>query len=160
MKSLLACSFIIVLMFSGAGCAGAQESPLMGKKAPDFTLERLSGQSASLNEVIKGKKAILFFFATWCPHCRSQLKEIAARKANFIQEGIEIVLVDIGEQKNKVAQFLTAHGIDNDAFLDVDSFVSETYEVAGVPTLVFIGADGRVRFVEYGLPDNYQEILN
>jgi peroxiredoxin len=159
MKSLGAYFLVMVFILSGAGCAGAQESPLMGKKAPDFTLERLSGKSASLSELIKDKKAILFFFATWCPHCRSQLKEIAARKADFDKDGIVVALVDIGEPKNKVAEFLKTHGMDNDVFLDSQSFVSETYQVLGVPTLVFIGSDGRVRLVEYGLPDDYQQIL-
>ncbi len=159
MKALWAGFLVMVLVLGSAGCAGAQQSSLIGKKAPDFTLERLSGKSASLSEVIKDKKAILFFFATWCPHCRSQLKDIAARKGEFEKGGIAVVLVDIGEPKAQVAKFLTTYGVDNDAFLDVESFVSETYEVMGVPTLVFVGSDGKVRFVEYGLPDNYQDIL-
>ena len=49
--------------------------------------------------------------------------------------------------------------MDQDAFLDVESFVSGTYEILGVPTLIFIGSDGKVRFVEYGVPENYKEIL-
>ena len=87
------------------------------------------------------------------------MKEISTRKAEFDKDGIVLALVDIGEPKNKVAAFLKAHGMDSDAFLDTDSLVSETYQVLGVPTLVFIGTDGKVRFVEYGLPENYQEIL-
>lgn len=159
MKSLCAGFLVTVLLLGGAGCAGAQESPLVGKKAPDFTLERISGQPGSLDAMISGKKAILFFFATWCPHCRSQMKDMAARKAEFDNEKIVLVLVDIAESKDTVAAFLKSYGMDNDAFIDTDSFISETYGVVGVPMLVFIGADGKVRFVEYGLPDDYQEIL-
>jgi peroxiredoxin len=159
MKSLYAVFLMIVLIFGGAGCAGAQESPLIGKKAPDFTLERVSGKSASLSEIIKGQKGIVFFFASWCPHCRTQIKALSAKKAELQKNGIALVLVNIGEPKSKVAEFLAAHGVDHDAFLDQDSLVSETYQVLGVPTFIFIGADGKVRFVEYGLPDNYEEIL-
>ena len=46
MKALCLGLLAMILMLGGAGCAGAQESPLLGKKAPDFTLERLSGKSA------------------------------------------------------------------------------------------------------------------
>jgi peroxiredoxin len=159
MKSFCAGFMVMVLMLGGAGCAGAQESPLTGKKAPDFTLERLSGSSASLNDVIKDKKAILFFFATWCPHCRTQIKDLAAKKAELDKEGIVVALVNIGEPKSAVTKFLASYGLDGDAFLDADSLVSGTYQVAGVPTLIFIGDDGKVRYVEYGLPENYQEIL-
>jgi len=159
MKSLCAGFLVMVFLLGGVGCAGAQQSSLVGKKAPDFTLERISGQSASLSEMIGGKRSVLFFFATWCPHCRVQLKEIAAKKAELEKNGVVLVLVDIGEPKAKVAEFLKGYGIDNDAFIDEDSFVSETYQVLGVPTFIFIGAEGKVRFVEYGLPDNYEEIL-
>jgi peroxiredoxin len=159
MKSLCAGFLVMLFLLGGAGCAGAQESPLVGKKAPDFTLERISGTSASLSEIIKGKRSVVFFFATWCPHCRVQLKDLAVKKADLEKNGVVLVLVDIGEPKSKVAEFLKGYGIDNDAFIDQDSFVSETYQVLGVPTLIFIGDDGKVRFVEYGLPDNYQEIL-
>jgi peroxiredoxin len=159
MKSLYAVFLVIILILGGVGCAGAQENPLVGKKAPDFTLERISGKSASLSEMIKGERSIIFFFATWCPHCRSQIKALSAKKAELEKNGVVLVLVDIGEPKSKVAEFLTAHAMDNDAFLDQDSLVSETYQVLGVPTLVFIGSNGKVRLVEYGLPDNYQDIL-
>ena len=56
MRSLCVWFWVMVFVLGGAGCAGAQESPLVGKKAPDFTLERVSGKSVSLNEVIKDKK--------------------------------------------------------------------------------------------------------
>lgn len=160
MRSLFSGFLVMALMFVSMSCSVAQqENPWVGKKAPDFTLERLSGKSASLSDVIRDKKAILFFFATWCPHCRSQLKEISARKAELEKAGIAVALVDIGEPKSQVAKFMKSYGGDNDVFLDVDSFVAQTYEVAGVPMLLFIGIDGKVRLVEYGLPDNYQEVL-
>ncbi len=160
MRSLCAGFLVAALVMLGHGGALAQEqSPLVGRKAPDFTLERVNGTSASLSQVIKDKKAIVFFFATWCPHCREQLKAIAGRKADIDRLGVVIVLVNVGESKDTAVKFLKERGITYDTFLDVNSFVSEVYQVAGIPTLVFIGADGKVRYVEYGLPDNYEEIL-
>jgi peroxiredoxin len=160
MRSWLAGLLLLGLVMNGAGCANAQEeSPLIGKRAPDFTLERAKGTSASLYELIKGKKAILFFFATWCPHCREQIEEIGRRKAEIKKEGIDLILVNINEPKAMVLKFIEGHKIDQDVFMDANSFVAQTYQVMGIPTLVFIGADGLVRYVEYGLPDNYKEIL-
>ena len=160
MKSIFAIIVVFTLLLSGASCARAQESsPLLGKAFPDFTLERSEGASVSLSQLIKDKKAIVYFFATWCPHCREQINVITAKKALFKEQGITVVLVNIGETRAKVKKFRTEHGLDNDILLDQNSFVAETYQVMGVPMLVFIGTDGKVRYVEYGLPDNYAEIL-
>lgn len=160
MRSLCAGFLVAALvLFTSGGVLAQEQSPLVNRKAPDFTLERVSGTSASLSQVIKDRKAIIFFFATWCPHCREQLKEIAARQADLDRQRVAIVLVNVGESKNLAAKFLKDRGIAYDTFLDVNSFVSEVYQVAGIPTLVFVGADGKIRYVEYGLPDNYEEIL-
>ncbi|MFH0754590.1 MAG: TlpA disulfide reductase family protein [Candidatus Omnitrophota bacterium] len=149
------------IVLNGMGCAVAQEeSQMVGKRAADFTLERVKGTSASLYELIKGKKAILFFYASWCPHCREQIKAIEDRKTEIRNDGIEVVLVDVGESKSQVMRFLKENKIEQDSFLDADSFVAQTYQVMGIPTLVFIGADGVVRYVEYGLPEDYKKILN
>ena len=160
MRSWCVGFFVAAFVLLGGGAFAQEQSFLAGKKAPDFTLERVSGASASLSQVIKDKKAIIFFFASWCPHCREQLKEIAARRDGLDKKGVVVVLVNVGESKNTAARFLKSYGADFDSFLDVSSFVSEAYQVAGIPTLVFVGADGKVRYVEYGLPDNYEEILN
>ena len=159
MKALCIGLMVLFSVFNTAGCAKAQVDPLAGKPLRDFTLERLSGTSTALSRLVQGKKAIMFFFATWCPHCREQFQALAAQKAQIEAQGVVIVLVDIGEPKDKVARFLKAAGVDNDAFLDKDSRVAEIYQVMGIPTLVFIARDGVVRGVEYGLPDNYLEIL-
>ena len=54
---------------------------LIGKPAPDFTLDTLSAKQVNMTSYRSGKKAIIFFWATWCPHCRVQLKELNARRA-------------------------------------------------------------------------------
>lgn len=159
MKGFLSGLCLALIVLGGTGCAGAQESPLIGKVFQDFTLDRMSGTKATLSQLIKGKKALVFFFATWCPHCSEQIQALSARKAEIAAQGIVVNLVDIGEPKAKVAGFLKTHGIDNDVFLDQDTAVAEKYAVVGVPMVFFIGADGIVRGMEYGLPDNYQEIL-
>ncbi len=160
MKSWLMGILFATVILNSMGCAVAQEeSPLVGKRAPDFTLERVRGISASLYELIKGKKAIVFFYATWCQHCRSQIQEIKKNSVEMRKDGIEVLLVNVGEPKSKVLKFLEQGNIDMDSFLDADSFVSQTYQIMGIPTLVFVGADSVIRYVEYGLPENYKEIL-
>ena len=66
--------------------------------------------------VIKDKKAILFFFATWCPHCSEQFKVVVKNRDAFAKAGIELVLVDMAEPKDTVAKFLKSRGVEGNAF--------------------------------------------
>ena len=72
-------------------------NPLAGQPAPDFTLPTLSGQVKNMTEYRNGRSAIIFFWATWCPHCRKQIKELAQQRSDIEGKGIKIILVDIDE---------------------------------------------------------------
>ena len=52
------------------------QNPNVGKAAPDFTLATLDGDEVNMTQYREGKRAIIFFWATWCPHCRVALKEL------------------------------------------------------------------------------------
>lgn len=49
--------------------AASTPSPLIGKKAPDFTVTKLNGDSISLHDY-KGKVVIVHLWSQTCPHCR------------------------------------------------------------------------------------------
>jgi len=152
-------SALMIVVHPGCASAGVDNGSLVGKKAPDFKLERLKDGATSLQELRKSGKAIVFFWATWCPHCREQLKEVIARKEELSKQGIAVALVDIGEDAATVQKFLAAKGYDLNVFLDVNSSTAEIYQVVGVPSLFFVGADGVVRDMQYGFPTDYKEIL-
>ena len=163
MIALLRSVFCLVLAVAlSAGSASAQgffDHPLKGRAAPDFTLDTLNARAVKFSDVSKGKNTIVFFWATWCPHCRAQVGALKKQQPKLVKEGVEVVLVDIGEDRATVKKFLAAGNYDFDVFLDVKSNVAETYEVFGVPTLFFIGADGKIREMLNAFPDDYAEIL-
>ena len=45
------------------------------------------------------KKAILIFWATWCPHCYEDIGAINDSFASIENKGIKIILVDVGESR-------------------------------------------------------------
>jgi len=135
------------------------ENPLLNKQAPDFTLPTLSGQPTSLSQLRDGKSAILFFWATWCPHCRVQLKELSVMKADIEVKGIKVLLVDVGESSQQVGNYMKKNNINYEVFLDEDSKVSDEYNLIGVPTYFLIGADGVIKAVDHAIPSDYVEIL-
>ncbi len=161
-RDLLLITVVLFSIFGVAGSAQAQNmfgSPLIGQEAPNISLQMLKGESGSFRDAIDGKKAVMIFWATWCPHCREQLKAISASKAELDQNGIVVLLVDIGESKTQVQKFLKDKGYDFNVFMDVDSAAAEMYQVLGIPTIVLIGADGKIRDVQYQFPREYADIL-
>ena len=160
------CKLILILFFVAAsnvawtmGESRMVTDGLVGKPAPDFTLDTLQEKKVDMTQYRAGHDAIIFFWATWCPHCREQIKELNAHAADIAQKGIKILLVDIGEEEGLVRAHAERHQIKMDVFLDRDSSVSETYRIIGVPTFYFVDKKGIIKDVDHALPEHYEELF-
>ena len=165
MKNTIRIFIVLGLIFvsfrpsSAAGQFYFLENENIGKPARDFTLKTVGGVDTSFSGFRKQDKAIVFFWATWCPHCRRELGNLNQMQEQLSRKGIKVALVDIGEDENTVRQYLQKNNIQATVFLDEDSSVAESYDVVGVPTFYIIGADGIVRGVDHSLPENYETVF-
>jgi len=154
---------ILALLVFGLSKSRAQffvfGSSLVGEPAPEFSLPTLTQNNVSLSEYRAGKPAILFFWATWCPHCRTALKNLNTESSSIKSKGIKLVIVDIGESKEQVASYAQRAGLNMEIFLDQNNTTSDDYQVVGVPTFVLVDKEGIVLSVEHSLPKNYAEAL-
>jgi thiol-disulfide isomerase/thioredoxin len=133
----------------------ATGGPLIGKAAPDAVLAKSDGTSASVLGSRHGQKAILVFWATWCPHCYEDLGAINNSFASVEQKGIKIILVDVGESKEDVQEYFYRRQMKLVSFVDEDSVLQGAYRLIGVPTLIFIDEKGIVRRVTHEFPSDY-----
>jgi len=134
----------------------AVKSALTGKAAPDAVLSKSDGTTAAVIRSLHGKKAILVFWATWCPHCYEDLGLINSSLPSLKQKGIEVVLIDLAEARADVQKYFNQRQLKLTSFLDEDSALQESYELIGVPTLVFVDKKGTVRSVTHVFPPNYE----
>ncbi|MBP9853739.1 MAG: TlpA family protein disulfide reductase, partial [Candidatus Omnitrophica bacterium] len=132
---------------------------LTGQAAPDFTLNTTENNNVNFTQYRNGQKAIVFFWATWCPHCRTQLKGLNEKKDQLAKENIKLVLISVGEDKKQVENHLNKNKIDMESFLDEQGQLESKYQLVGVPTLYFITEEGKVGAVGHTLPDDYQALL-
>lgn len=77
----------------------------IGKSAPDFELTKLDGTNVKLSD-LKGKKAILNFWATWCGPCQQEMPDMEAFYKEH-KENVEILAINYtpsekaGDRKGK-----------------------------------------------------------
>jgi len=136
------------------------QSPLIGMEAPDVVLSKMDGTSASIIGSREGQKAILVFWATWCPHCYEELGFINAHLASIEQKGVKIILVDIGESKEDVSNYFKERQMKLMSFLDENGYLQETYHLIGVPTIMFIDEKGIVQSSTHQFPSDYENYFS
>lgn len=129
-----------------------------GMEAPDFTLSDLSGQEVALSS-LQGKAIILFFWTTWCSHCRTQLRALARIYPEMQKENIELLAINIREDKNKVESFIARYNADFPILLDRLGRAADRYDIEGIPTFYFISRKGKIVHIGYNMPSNYKAIL-
>ena len=137
--ALSAASGLVIAGLIGAIVSIAQplRTPL-----PEVTLRTLDGAPQTL-AALRGTPLVLNLWATWCPPCERELPLLvnAARS----ERGVRIVLVDQGQDAVTVRDYLRAHRLDPPVMLlDGDEALLRAYHSPGLPTTLFIAADGRL----------------
>jgi len=123
----------------------------VGSRAPDFSLPALDGGTVALGKQA-GRAVVVTFWATWCEACQKDLPLLAQAVRNH--PDLVVLAVDEGESSGQVRRYLDGllHGDAQrlTTVLDGDKSAGARYAVAGMPTTVFVGADGVVQGVRVG----------
>jgi len=138
----------------GFSSYAAQDNLSSLKAAPAFQLNDLNDKIVSLSDY-KGEKAvILFFWTTWCPYCREELKVLNQEYSGLTKDSIEVLTIDVGEPKYKVDNYAKSYNLSFEVLLDLDSLVAREYDLMGVPTYFVINKSGEVVSAGNHFPKN------
>lgn len=116
----------------------AQES--VGSAAPDFVLNSLTGEPVSLAQ-FKGKPTVINFWATWCPPCKEELPALE-RAYRQNQAQVNFVAISVKEEPDTVRGYVQSESLELPVALDTSGVVADRFQVRGLPTTVFLDADG------------------
>lgn len=130
---------------SGAPPALAQQ----GEVAPDFSLPSLDGNDVHLSDYA-GQVVLVNLWATWCPPCKAEMPMINAYYEAHREAGLTVLAINSEEDAATVRQFIQAHGYRFPVLLDLESAVSDLYQIRGLPTTFIIDREGRIQYVQTG----------
>jgi len=123
--------------------------------APDFTLTTLDGRQVTLSK-LRGKPVVINFWATYCVPCRREMPML--QRVAKAHPGMVLLLVDERDDQGAALAFVKQLGITPAVPFDPDGKVGDLYRVAGLPTTVFVRADGSVEGRYLG--ETNEQILN
>lgn len=123
--------------------SGAAFEPLVGQRAPDFTLTPWHGSPIHLAS-LQGRPVVLNIWASWCDACRKEAPRFEATWQRHRQEGVLFLGVNDQDQPQAAQQFLQTYGITYPNGPDPGERVWQAYGVRGIPTTIFIDRGGVV----------------
>ena len=126
------------------------EGEVEGETVP---LTDLEGNVVSL-AALRGSPVWVNFFATWCPPCQEETPVLRDTYAEYRDDGLELVAVSVQESTPAdVAAYAERYSLDYTIGFDGSGAVFDTYRGYGLPTHVFIDADGVITQLIYGPVD-------
>lgn len=153
MKSLLKYTLFLVLVFSFASLAFAEEEGLkVGDSIEDFTLpDGLGDKDLNFTKDIKGKnKVTAFIFAnTSCGACRKEIEALSNLSKEYKDFKTYVVLVDMNGSE-MVHTFHERFKFDVTYLLDPEFTIPPVYGFYFTPSLLLVNQDGVIEFKKGG----------
>jgi peroxiredoxin len=129
---------------SSARSAAAVDSNAALRSIPVVTLE---GTATDLRTLLRGRVAVVSFWATWCDVCVSEIDALARLQSQADARSDAVVVgVAVGETRETVAAFARKRGLRYAQVVDEDFRLADALGEQRVPTTLVIDRGGRIVF--------------
>jgi cytochrome c biogenesis protein CcmG/thiol:disulfide interchange protein DsbE len=126
-------------------------SPLIGRKAPDFTVKLFNGEELRLDQV-RGKVVFLNFWASWCVPCRAEARDLEAAWRKVKDKDVVFLGINIQDKGEDATRFLREFDVTYPNGRDLSGRIAIDYGVWGVPETFFIDPTGKITYKHTGTP--------
>lgn len=129
--------------------AGDAPVPESTGERVDFTYEGFDGEQLQLSGLGE-RPVVLNFFASWCPTCIAELPDFETVSQTFADD-IQFLGLSVQDQPELSLELLAETGVTFPTGLDTPGQIFSQFGGLGMPTTVFITADGEVANVHTGV---------
>lgn len=136
-----------------ATIAFAQDpAALTGRKAPDFNLEDIDGNTVNLKASIGKGPILLSFWATWCKPCIEEMVEVQKTYEEFSEKGLILYAISIDNEKSasKVKPLVKSKKYTFPVLLDPNSDAARKYYAQAIPFVALIDKKGTIVYTHMG----------
>jgi len=120
--------------------------------AAEFKWTDESGKMFSLAEM-QGEPVVVHLWASWCPACRTEMKDFA----NWMEKNpaLKVVMVSLDQRSEDAASFLKEKEINRPVLLS-DETQARKLGVRALPSTIIVAADGSISQLHRG-PRNWSD---
>jgi cytochrome c biogenesis protein CcmG, thiol:disulfide interchange protein DsbE len=129
-----------------------------GGPLPDATLPVLGEDTSVQTSDWRGTPTIINFWATWCAFCVDEMPDLQDAHAT-LGDQVRFVGVDREDVVGRALKLVAETGVTYDLVEDVDGSFFRAVQARGMPTTVFVDADGTIRYRHAG-PLTADEVLD
>ncbi|MGH2748235.1 MAG: TlpA family protein disulfide reductase [Actinomycetota bacterium] len=133
-----ATAFVGLLAFAILETGGV---PAPGDPAPAFDAPLLRGDGTLALADLRGKPAVINFWASWCIPCRDEAP-LLRRAHEEYGDRVSIVGIDIKDARSDALDFIDRYGIDYLHVRDEDLDIYDEYGLTGQPETFFVDSEG------------------
>jgi thiol-disulfide isomerase/thioredoxin len=156
-SSLAVLTLLMALPFGVSAQAGGEGSVslALGTVGPGAAVEDLDGNAVDLADYIKGKPAVIEFWATWCELCEAlqpQLDRIQAEHGNELN--VVAVAVGVAQTVRRVQRHLEDHDPGYTYLWDARGAAVRAYNATTTSIVVMLDRDGKVAYTGVGAQQN------
>lgn len=163
LRLLIPLAIILTVAAIACGCSDSSSTSIVGDgasssssndQAPNFSITMYQGQDVvgteevSLHSLFGDKPIVLNFWAGLCPPCRAEMPDLQEFYDKFEDRAI-LLGIDLGQftglgNQEEAKELLAELEITYPAGFTEDESVVRDYQVLGMPTTIFIDADGMI----------------
>ncbi len=121
----------------------------VGDQAPEWALNGWSdGQIRTLAD-LRGHVVVLDFWGMWCPGCVEEIPELQKLAEKYAKQGVVFIGIHTANgDMDQIKKLQQSKGWTAPTALDASGETISRYRIDGYPSLLIIGADGKIVFNE------------